>query len=76
MAEGQEIGDILMMTVDKPKCKLTGTDGNVFALAGLVGQTLKRAGLHDKAQEFYGKLPKCKSYDEALQLMMEYVDVE
>ena len=59
----------------KPKCKLTGTDGNVFALAGRVGKALKRAGQADKAREFYEKLPNCGSYDEALRLMMEYVDV-
>ena len=59
----------------KPKCKLTGTDGNVFALAGGVSQALKRAGQADKAKEFQGKLFKCGSYDEALVLMQEYVEV-
>jgi len=59
----------------KPKCELTETDGNVFALAGRVGSALKRAGQADKAKEFYEKLPNCGSYDEALRLMMEYVDV-
>ena len=59
----------------KTRCKLSNTDGNVFALAYKVGSTLKRAGLHDQAKEFYEKLPKCHSYDEALQLMMQYVDV-
>ena len=64
----------MVNVVSKPKCKLVGTDGNIFALAGKVGSTLKRAGLHDQSQEFYDKLPKCHSYDEALQLMMQYVD--
>ena len=62
-------------TQKKPKCVLVGTDGNVFALAGRVNQALKEAGQHDKAKEFREKLPKCKSYDEALNLMCEYVDV-
>jgi len=61
---------------EKPVCKLVDTDGNVFALAGQVGKTLKRAGLADKATEFYEKLKNCGSYDEALRLMMEYVEVE
>lgn len=59
----------------KPKCRLTGTDGNVFVLAGRVGSVLKKARQVDKAKEFYEKLPKCGSYDEALRLMMDYVDV-
>ena len=64
------------MTVQhKPRCKLAGTDGNVFALAGQVKKTLVRAGQHNKAKEFEYKLPQCGSYDEALNLMREYVDV-
>lgn len=59
----------------KPECELTGVDGNVFALAGKVSQTLKRAGLRDKASEFVEKLPQCESYDEALILMQDYVEV-
>ena len=61
---------------NKPKCTLIGTDGNVFALVGKVGGALKRAGLHDEAKEFYSKVFKCGSYDEALQLMHEYVEIE
>lgn len=60
----------------KPKCKLVGTNGNVFALAGKVSQTLRHAGQSDKAKEFQSKLLQCHSYDEALQLMMDYVEVE
>ena len=60
---------------NKPKCKLTGTDGNVFALAGRVTNTLKKAGQFDMAKEFSGRLSKCGSYGEALALMQEYVEV-
>jgi hypothetical protein len=64
------------MKVQKlPKCKLIGTDGNVFALAGRVRKTLIKAGQRDKAEEFTHRLMECRSYDEALCLMMEYVDV-
>ena len=59
----------------KPHCELVGTDGNVFALAGRVMQALKKAGQKDKALEFNSKLFQCKSYDEALVLMQEYVEV-
>lgn len=60
----------------RPRCVLVGTDSNVFALAGRVGQALRKAGQYDKAREFTEKLPQCKSYDEALNLMCTYVDVE
>ncbi len=37
-------------TFKKPKCKLVGTDGNVFALLGTASKTLRRAGLGSKAK--------------------------
>jgi len=60
----------------KPKCKLVGTDGNVFALTAKVTQALRSAGQDDKCQEFNKRLLVCKSYDDALVLMLEYVDVD
>ena len=68
-------GGRTVTTGQKPKCKLTGTDGNVFALAGKVTRALKHAGQADKAKEFTDRLFKCKSYDEALALMGEYVEI-
>lgn len=59
----------------KPKCKLVGTDGNVFALAGRVTSALKKAGQADKASEFSEKLFKCSSYEDALCLMSDYVEI-
>lgn len=64
-----------MTTQKKPNCKLLGTDGNVFALAERVIMALKYNGQHELAREFSTKLFKCKSYDEALELMCEYVEV-
>lgn len=59
----------------KPIVKLVGTNGNVFALSGRVRQALNDAGMVTEAVEFSSRLFKCSSYDEALQLMMEYVEV-
>jgi hypothetical protein len=59
----------------KPKVKLTGTDGNVFALSSKVASALKRAGQHAQAAEFMDKVFESESYDAALQLMMKYVEV-
>lgn len=58
----------------RPKLKMTETDGNVFAIIGRVGQALKRAGQREKAQEWYDAATSCGSYNEVLALMFRYVD--
>ena len=70
----------------KPKCVLGRIVGILhdnrqyvwcqFALAGRVNQALRGAGQHEAVKEFNERLWKCKSYDEALQLMAEYVEIE
>ena len=62
-------------TVKKPICKLTGTDGNVFAIIGKVSRTLKDHKQEDRAKEFADKAMNCPSYDAVLQLCFSYVDV-
>lgn len=60
----------------KPKCKLVGKDGNIFNLMGIASRTLKEAGLKEKTDEMIQRISKSKSYDEALGIIMEYVEVE
>lgn len=60
---------------DKPKCKLIGTDGNVFAIIGQVSKALKQAGLPERAKEFTEKAFGSGSYDEVLAMLSDYVDV-
>ena len=61
----------------KPKCRLIGEDGNIFNLRGVVSRTLKEAGEPEKAEEMIKRIKSdAKSYDEALAMLMEYVDVE
>lgn len=62
-------------TSKRPICKLTGTDGNVFAIIGNVSSVLKKAGQADKAKEFCTRAFASASYDAVLQLCGEYVDV-
>jgi hypothetical protein len=65
------------MKMMKPKCRFTGEDGNIFNLMGIVSRTLKEAGEPDKADEMIKRITSdAKSYDEALGILMEYVDVE
>lgn len=63
------------MSKQKPRCELIGGDGNVFAIIGKVSQTLKKAGMVDKAKEFQQKAFSSKSYGEVLNLCGEYVEI-
>ena len=58
----------------KPKAKLIGADGNVFNLLAICKRALRR---HPNAfNELWERVQNSSSYDEALQIMMEYVEVE
>lgn len=64
-------------TVKKPKLKLSGgVDGNIFNILGLASGVLKKAGQPENAKELTSKVFDCGSYDEALQLVMKYCDVD
>lgn len=55
--------------------QLSGMDGNVYLIIGLVSKALKRAGRREAAQDFKNAAMSCGSYDEVLQLAMRTVDV-
>jgi len=67
--------EVKITTLIKPRCKLVGTDGNVFSIIGKVRDSLRNAGLRDKADEFSSNAMKQHSYDDVLSLCFEYVDV-
>ena len=59
----------------KPKCKLVGENGNIFNLISIANRALKEAGLKEQGNEMTIKvMNNAKSYDEALQIIMEYVE--
>lgn len=60
--------------VKKPKCKMIGTDGNVFALIGVVSRVLKKAGQHEQAKQMTADVFKANSYHEALTVMLDYIE--
>ena len=62
--------------MDKPRVKLVGTDGNIFAVVGRCKQALKDAGQPDQAEEVMQRVFKATSYHEALGICQEYVDAE
>lgn len=60
----------------KPKCKLIGEDGNIFSILGRVGRALKEEGQEEKVKEVNSRVFNSSSYDEALKIIMEYVEIE
>ena len=59
----------------KPKAKLLGADSNVFNLLAIASASLKKAKLADQAKEMQNRVLGCGSFDEALCIIMEYVEV-
>lgn len=59
----------------KPNCPLIGEDGNIFHLVGIAARTLKRNGLSEQASEMTSKVFDSGSYEEALGIIGEYVNI-
>lgn len=58
-----------------PKCKLIGTDCNVFSIIGKVSAALKKAGKSTESKEFTEKAFKADNYNAVLVLATKYVSV-
>lgn len=59
----------------KPDCPLIGADSNIFDLMGIAIRTLKEHGLQDQAKEMRERITQSNSYNEALCILGEYVNV-
>jgi len=64
----------------KPPCKLIGQNGNVLNLIGITRRTLKEYGLQQELDQFDQRFNEIKenggSYDDVLNLISEFVEVE
>ena len=60
---------------NKPDCPLIGQDGNIFNLMGIASRTLRRNGMAEEAKEMTNRIYQSGSYDEALCIMGEYVNI-
>lgn len=60
----------------KPVAKVVGQDGNVFVTLGICSKALQRSGQSTEAKEMRDRVFAAKSYDDALCIMMEYVEME
>ena len=61
---------------EKPKMRLLGQDGNIFAILGRASALLRDAGQGDQAKEMRERVTGSGSYDEALNIVSEYVETE
>ena len=61
----------------KPDCELIGQDGNIFNLMGIASRTLRRNGMAEQAKEMQDRIMggDCPSYDAALGIIGEYVNI-
>lgn len=59
----------------KPDCPLIGQDGNIFNLMGIASRTLKQHGMSEEAKQMQQEITQCKSYDAALNVIGQYVNI-
>lgn len=59
----------------KPDCPLIGQDGNIFNLVGIASRTLKQNDMQSQAEEMQKRIFSSHSYDEALSIIMDYVNI-
>lgn len=59
----------------KPDCKLIGENGNIYNLAGIASETLKRNDMAGRAKEMCDRIRESSSYDKALRIIGEYVNI-
>lgn len=62
---------------ERPKCELIGQNGNIFNLLAITCKTLRNHGLDDEAEELTSRIwdGEAKSYNHAIKIIEEYVDV-
>ena len=62
-------------TQKKPDCPLIGEDSNIFDIMGIASRTLRRNDMTDEAKEMCERITSSGSYDEALGIIGEYVNI-
>lgn len=62
-------------TQEKPDCPLIGQDGNIFNLMGIASRTLRENGMSEQATEMCDRIRSSGSYDKALCIIGEYVNI-
>lgn len=60
--------------MNKAKVKLIGQNGNIYNILGIASRALKEAGYADEAKEMQTEVFASDSYEEALAIVLQYVD--
>lgn len=60
----------------RPKMKLVGRDGNIFAILGRASRLLKENGRPQQAKEMSSRVYQSGDYYKALNIISEYVETE
>lgn len=58
----------------KPNAPIIGVDGNIFNLLGIASRALKENLYYNEANEMSQRVMNSKSYDEALGIILEYIE--
>ena len=63
--------------MEKPKISFNrrGESGNIFDIAGRAAAELKKIGKDAEAKEMTSRMWQASSYDEALKIVKEYIDL-
>ena len=59
----------------KPDCPLIGADSNIFNLMSIAKRTLINNDMSTQAKEMCSRIYDCRSYNEALNVIGEYVNI-
>lgn len=54
----------------------TGESGNIYYIMWQAVRVLRKEGRTEDAQQMWNKVLECDSYDEALQVIAQYVELE
>lgn len=60
----------------KPRCKLSGENGNIFNLVAIAVRVLRDNGKEKEADELNERVWDCETYEDALAVIGEYLDIE
>lgn len=61
---------------NKPVARLIGAAGNIFNLTGIASRALRESGLCEQAEQMQKRVASCKSYEEAIAVIVDYVETE
>ncbi len=59
----------------KPDCSLSEADGNMREMMRIASQTLREHDMADEAAQMCNRISQCQSYDSALSIIGDYVNI-